>query len=285
MILFAVNAPLWSDGASKQRYLALPDNATIQIGEYGRFILPAGTVLMKTFSLAGSRVETRLLIQKGTDDKPQWAGFSYQWNAAQSDATLLTSGKTVTLANGQQWHFPSSTECQRCHRAEAGFTLGLETAQLNGDLTYPSTGRTANQMATLTHIGLFANPPMGVPSTLPRLAAIDDQTATVASRARAYLHANCSHCHRENATENSCPGDLRVQNTLADMHICNRVPPFGGFGFPGNLLTPGSIDQSLIYQFMNRRGFPQMPPLATFVVDKAAVAVVGAWITSLTSCD
>ena len=36
----------------------------------------------------------------------------------------------------------------QCHTTAAGFTLGLETLQLNGDFSYPN-GVTANQLETL----------------------------------------------------------------------------------------------------------------------------------------
>ena len=61
-----------------------------------------------------------------------------------TDATRVVGGKSVTVA-GQDWIFPSESQCLSCHTQAAGGTLGLETAQLNGDLLYPTTGKIANQ--------------------------------------------------------------------------------------------------------------------------------------------
>ena len=68
-----------------------------------------------------------------------WAGYTYEWNDAQTEATRVTGGKTVTVG-GQTWIFPSEAQCLQCHTAAAGRSLGLETAQLNGNFTYPRPG-------------------------------------------------------------------------------------------------------------------------------------------------
>ena len=110
-------------------------------------------------------IETRLFMRHPDG---VWAGYTYEWNAAQTEATRVTAGKDVSVA-GQVWHIPSETECMRCHTQAAGFSLGPETAQLNGDLAYPATpappftGKTANQLFTLDSIGLFS-PAISAPS-------------------------------------------------------------------------------------------------------------------------
>jgi uncharacterized repeat protein (TIGR03806 family) len=280
LIPFAINSELWSDGAVKERHLALPEEAQIAIDDDGDFSFPPGTVLKKEFSLAGRRIETRLLIRA---ENGAWSGFSYEWDENQSDAALLSGGKTVTLSSGQAWRFPSSFECTRCHNPGAGHVLGPELAQLNRSFHYAATGRSANQVTTWSQIGLFSNPPALPPDELPRLADPRDDDAPVSDRARAYLHANCSHCHRP--APGACPGDLRFATPFAEMQICQQRPPLGGFGFDGHLLTPGDTELSLIYNLMGRRGFAQMPPLATSIVDEAGLAVIGEWIDSLTRCD
>ena len=40
MVPFSVNAPFWSDGASKERYLAIPDGTTIGIAQRQRLRFP-----------------------------------------------------------------------------------------------------------------------------------------------------------------------------------------------------------------------------------------------------
>src|SRR5207249_1359813 len=138
IIPFAVNAELWSDGAAKQRWLALPNGTHISVGADGDFAFPIGTVLMKQFSLGGARVETRLFVRHADGE---WGGYSYEWNDAQTDATLLASGK-VKQVGAQSWTFPSRSDCLLCHTSAAGRALGPEVGQLNGSITYPATGRT-----------------------------------------------------------------------------------------------------------------------------------------------
>ena len=53
-------------------------------------------------------------------DDGDWGGYSYEWNDAQTDATLLPSSKTKDLGDGQSWYFPSRTDCLRCHTHGGG---------------------------------------------------------------------------------------------------------------------------------------------------------------------
>src|SRR5205807_5032218 len=80
LVPYEVNSPLWSDGADKERFMALPGKETIGFTEQGPWQLPERTVLVKTFALdtpAGKRrIETRFLtLQEG-----EWYGYSYAWN-------------------------------------------------------------------------------------------------------------------------------------------------------------------------------------------------------------
>jgi hypothetical protein len=98
-----------------------------------------------------------------------WAGYTYEWNEAETAATRVTGGKTRQVG-GQTWIYPSEGECMLCHTSAAGFSLGPEIAQLNGPLAYPDSGVTANQLATLEHIDLLSPALPGPPATLPALA-------------------------------------------------------------------------------------------------------------------
>src|SRR5690606_12682886 len=137
-----------------------------------------------------------------------------------TDATLVTGGKTVSV-DGQQWIIPSGNDCATCHTAAAGFALGPEVAQLNHAFTYPSTGRTANQLATLDHIALCTTP-LGDPTLRPALADPADAAAPLDERVRAYLHPNCAGCHRPGGPTGSSL-DLRFGTALADTHACAEI--------------------------------------------------------------
>jgi uncharacterized repeat protein (TIGR03806 family) len=280
LIPYTVAAPFWSDNAVKERWLAVPNQTTIQVQADGDFAFPPGSVLMKHFRLGATLAETRLFMRHpdGT-----WAGYSYEWNQQQTDATLVQGGKVATVA-GQSWIFPSGNDCLTCHTAVAGFALGLETAELNHNLTYSSTGRTTNQLATLDAIGMFAAP-LGSPAGHPQLANPADTAATPSARARAYLHTNCAHCHRTGGPTPSSM-DLRYSTLLQNTAACGAVPQSGDLGLGANarIIAPGNPSLSVLVERMNRRDANAMPPLASNVVDQAGVTLIRDWITSLTSC-
>ena len=137
LIPYSVNSPLWSDGAQKERWLAIPDGAKIAVDADGHLDLPIGSVLVKTFSLGGKRIETRLLARH-TDGG--WAGYTYEWDDAETDATLLPSSKSKTVG-AQSWYYPSRSDCFSCHSGVAKRTLGMELGQLNRTDVYPTTNR------------------------------------------------------------------------------------------------------------------------------------------------
>jgi glucose/arabinose dehydrogenase/mono/diheme cytochrome c family protein len=167
LIPYSVNAPFWSDGAFKERYLALPGaDSRIDFTRSRGWNFPDGTVVVKSFALdletgnpASRRyVETRFL----TKQDGEWFGYSYAWNDAQTDGELVNakgadSTFTVTDARGgrreQTWHYPSRAECMVCHSRAANFVLGLSTLQMNKEHTYGPV--TDNQLRTLEHLGLF----------------------------------------------------------------------------------------------------------------------------------
>ena len=105
LIPFQVNHPFWSDGADKERWLAIPDSETIEVTTDGDFILPIGSVVVKHFRVDGDLVETRLLMRH---DDGAWAGYAYLWNTAQTDADLLRASQTVILPSSELYAIPQS---------------------------------------------------------------------------------------------------------------------------------------------------------------------------------
>ncbi len=280
LIPYGVNAPLWSDDAEKHRWFAIPDGTAISIDDDdNNWIFPPGSVLIKEFRLGGKRVETRLLIRH---EDGGWAGYSYEWDDQERDATLLSGAKRKKIA-GQVWEYPSPAQCMFCHTEAAGYALGLETIQLNGLFGYSETGRIANQLATYEQIGLFATALPDRPENLPALVHFMDPSESLAERARAYLHANCSSCHRPAAFESA---DFRYGIALSEMGICGVEPLRNdmGIGASARLLSPGFPDQSILLVRMKTTGAGRMPMLGTRIVDPVGVSVVEGWISSLTGC-
>ena len=280
LLPYALQAPFWSDGSAKTRFIGLPNGDTITRGADGDWSFPPGTVLVKHFSLNNRLVETRHLMRHPDGS---WAGYSYEWNPQQTEATRVRGGKTVDIA-GQEWIFPSENDCMVCHTSAAGFSLGPESAQLNGDLVYPSTGRTANQLDTLDAILAFSTPLPAPAGNLPAMTSPDDPAASLDARARAYLHTNCAQCHRPGGPTPSSM-DLRHDTALADTDACNVVPLGGDLGIAGaRLIAPGDSARSLIPVRAARRDSHGMPPLGSLRVDTAGIDLLRDWIDGLSGC-
>lgn len=280
LIPYELQSALWSDGAAKRRWMALPDGMTIDLAPDGDFLFPPGTVLVKEFSIDDEPIETRLLMR---DDDGVWGGYSYEWIG--DDAYLLPAAKQKVLPNGQTWHFPARGECVRCHTGVANFALGPELGQLNGDKVYLETDRISNQLATMEHIGLLTNGLPDPPERLQSLAGIDDTHQAVSRRARSYLHSNCSGCHRGSGPTQSNM-DLRFSSSRTGMNVCNMDPSFGDLGITGaKLLTPGDPTLSILANRPARTNpLERMPPLATFIVHTDAIDVLSSWVASPDVC-
>jgi len=281
VIPYDINAILWSDGAGKRRWLALPDNTQISVQGDGDWDFPIGSVLIKEFSWNGNPFETRLLVRH---DDGGWAGYTYEWNASLTDADLVAAGGLDKQIDGQlDWTYPSQAQCLQCHSTAAGRVLGPETAQLNRPLLYPS-GITSNQLETLDHIGMFANSLGGTPDQLPALSSVDDPSRSAGDRARSYLHANCANCHRPGGPGQG-PMDFRFQTSLEDIGACDVSPENGDLGVAGAMiLKPGDHSTSVMSLRMNTTGGDRMPPLGTQIVDPDGTGTIDQWISSLTSC-
>jgi uncharacterized repeat protein (TIGR03806 family) len=280
VVPYRVNSPLWSDGADKLRYFALPGDAVITVNDEGRFVLPSGAVAIKTFVLGGRRIETRFLVGRGDF----WQGYTYRWNAEQTDADLVDGGgftEAIDTPTGDlTWSYPSRGQCDACHTPASGQTLGLTVAQLNGAFPYPRGA--ANQLTALSEAGyLDLDVPAGA---LPAYPDPADADAPVGERARAYLEANCAMCHRPGGHANARI-DLRAATAIAETGLCDTEPDQGDLGIPGaRLVAPGAPARSVLLERVARRGEDQMPPLATTRVDPTAAALLESWIEAGAGC-
>ncbi|MBX3727865.1 MAG: PQQ-dependent sugar dehydrogenase [Candidatus Sumerlaeia bacterium] len=284
---------LWSDGTIKERYLAIPGLATINWTPQDAWGFPNGTILIKNFSLplddrlpldTLQRIETRLLYRRsGT-----WHGFSYEWNEEETDALLLPDSKSRPFtridAEGNPynyaWYYPSRTDCNACHTAAAGHVLGLATPSLNHDFQYPTSGVTANQLASFGYVGLFSSSYPGNPSELPAMPDFRDTSAGLAERARAYLASNCSMCHRPGAP---APTDLDFRWEADDLHAIDVLPTRGDLGIEDpRIVFPGVPQFSVLLSRMESTDpATRMPPLASSKIDDEGVALIRAWIDEM----
>jgi uncharacterized repeat protein (TIGR03806 family) len=280
VIPFDVNMGLWSDGSQKHRFLALPPGGYLEYEPDDAFDAPEGTVLIKSFFTpdGARRLETRLIVRRVAG----WEGFTYKWNDAGTDAELLEQAleETIDTPEGPlTWHYPSRAQCDACHTPASGGALGLRARQLNRRFDY---GReTWNQLEALEAAGLIVLPDAA--HRLPSWPRLEDEGQPVEDRARAWIDANCSHCHRPGTSN---PMDLRGTTPLAATDTCEVSPRFGDLGVRGaRVLVPGDPDRSVLFLRASRRGSGQMPPLATERLDDAAVDIVRRWIEGLHGCE
>jgi hypothetical protein len=180
----------------------------------------------------------------------------------------------------QNWTYSSPADCLTCHTPVAGYVLGVNTRQLNGSFTYPATGITDNQIRTLNRLGLFS-PAINEANIagLAKLSALTDDSASLEQRARSYLDANCSQCHRPGGIGNF---DARYDTPLASQHLVN-FPASVTLGFDNvRMIAPGDLRRSIIYDRIDTNAPTiKMPPLARNRIDTAAVQLMADWINSL----
>jgi uncharacterized repeat protein (TIGR03806 family) len=300
LIPYNPNVPLWSDGAVKSCYLAVPNNGgiitpdeQIRLHPTNSWTFPAGTVFVKNFDLIVDetnpavprrRLETQILVR---DTNGTVYGVTYKWRADNRDADLLANGLSedilITNTTGvrtQTWTYLSPSDCLTCHTPAAGYVLGVNTRQLNGNFTYPVTGITDNQIRTLNRLGLFS-PAINEASiaSYPKLSALTDSRASLEERARSYLDANCAQCHRPGGAGNF---DARYDTPLANQHIVN-FPAGVSLGYDNaRIVMPKDILRSVLQDRMNTSTPTiKMPPLGRNLIDADAVKVIRDWINSL----
>lgn len=292
VIELSVVTPLWSDGASKRRWIALPEHEQIGFSAQGPWTFPTGTILIKHFELPTSvtavkRLETRLLIHYPSG----WFGFVYQWTSA-TDAELLPATTTATdtvavydsstgTTTNQTWRYLSRNACLSCHQAASGSVLGVRTHQLNSDFAYPT--MKDNQLRAWNHIGMFTSD-IGATAQYAAYAPVADETASLESRARAYLATNCAHCHQPAGSMGNLGMDFRFTTALADTALIGVAIQDTGSSYASSnpyRITAGSKGSSMVYARMSNTGSGHMPPLGVSIIDSKAVSLVGRWIDGL----
>lgn len=178
--------------------------------------------------------------------------------------------------------YPDRADCVTCHNASTGGTLGTRTRFLNKNITYPKTGRSANQLVTLSHLGILdevitdADTPL-----LLTYKAMDDATASLDEKARSYLDLNCAYCHQAGSGIRA-DFDLRMSLNLASTGLLD-AGIFNSLGVPNEqILASGTPERSHLFLRANSLvDGVAMPPVAKNKVDAAGVALLEAWIRQL----
>ncbi len=294
VIPYSVNVQLWSDGAFKQRWLAVPGDEKIEYASNRGWTFPNGSVLVKSFALEREAarpetrrwIETRLMVRQ----QNEWVGYSYRWNDDQTDAVLLDAPgadvefaiKDQTVDGGvrkQTWRYPSRAECMVCHSRAVNYVLGLTENQMNRDHDYGEVQR--NQLQMLSDLAFFKAPLPKPVEELSRLTDPFDATVALETRAMSYLHANCANCHVE-AGGGNAQFSAEIDAKPDQVRLYDVRPVHTSFDIAdARLIAPGDPERSLLLQRMQRRGHGQMPPMATNEIDRPAIELIRQWIQQL----
>jgi uncharacterized repeat protein (TIGR03806 family) len=287
VVPYDLNSPLFSDYASKFRFVWMPPGQSAVYRPDDTFDLPVGSILSKTFAYptADGRsrrlIETRLLVHA----EAGWTPLPYVWNAEQTEAYLDVAPTGTRVQYGERtidYVIPNTNQCKECHdQAKITLPIGPKARNLNKDFDY-ETGR-ENQLAHWARIGYLKGAP--APDQVPKLAKWDDpNSGTLHARALAYLEANCAHCHNPNGAANTSGLYLNAaQEDQLRLGVC-KVPVSAGLG-SGNLrfdLVGGNPEESILYYRMNST-VPKimMPELGRTVIHREALELIGQWIRAM----
>jgi len=313
VIPFSPNSRQWQDGAAAEHLIALPGVSSVTLFDTPRSIpgqvywhnfamqFPKDAVLVKTISVdvptgEKRRIETQILHWDGED----WRGYSYAWNADQTDADLVPAdGAETTLQvryrpspGGKRelvWTFHSRTQCLSCHNAWSEYALAFNPAQLNAANKLGD-----NQLVRFSQEGIISRlgegdkrlPPFDDLSSA-RQPAISTRLPTPGRDAlekwvRSYLHVNCAHCHRFGGGGGQVVLELDHAKPLKETGILDVPPRQGDFGLPNaRLIAPGDPLRSVLLYRMAKFGRGRMPHLGSEMPDGTALVRVASWINAL----
>lgn len=284
--MFKPGFELWSDGASKVRWIQLPPGTTVDVSDPDEWTFPVGTKVWKEFRVNGKPIETRLLWKRGGG----WLRTTYVWSADGVSAADEVTGGVPDVPGTGGYSVPATTLCFGCHGGRLDELLGFEAVLLAAPeaqgLTY-----TALQQQNL------------LSSTNGRhtitAAALAIPGSTVERNALGMLHANCGvACHNPIGQGGRFDSKLQIGDdgtlgpvletptvtTMVNQRSTYR-PEDAPSGTIFHRLRPLDVGNSVAIERMNKRGLNQMPPFATNKVDDAGVAALSAWVGAMTEAN
>ena len=317
VVPYDLNTPLFTDYALKLRAVWMPPGESARYTTEGALDFPVGTIISKTFhyeksqrseagSLAVTRadrestlnsngvlelddyvlIETRLLVRY----EDGWTALPYVWNREQTDATLEIAGEALQVGLVGEadvlniaYIVPDMNQCSGCHvtdhTAKELQPIGPRPWQLNRE--YAWWDNEASQLENWSAQGLLqgfaGHAPEGVRWSRPG-------DATLEQRARAYLDANCAHCHNPAGAADTSALHLNIDAPVDRLYgICKTPVAVGrGSGDRPFDIYPGRPEESiLLYRMQHTDPAIAMPELGRSAIHVEGVAVVSDWIASL----
>jgi uncharacterized repeat protein (TIGR03806 family) len=291
VVPYEVNTALFSNYAEKLRFIKLPEGTFAKYNDTVSLNLPVGTILIKNFyypldfrnvSKGRNILETRLLVHQPDG----WQAYPYIWNKEQTEAHYDPAGETRTVSfinkSGKKittpYVIPNKNQCKGCHTQNNQFTpIGTTARQLNKEVNFA--GR-QNQLEYWISLGMLGDMPSL--QDMPKLAVWDDdKTGSLDSRARAYLDANCGHCHSKSGPANTSGLFLDIFET-DPTHLGVHKPPVAAGRGAGNLqfdIVPGEPQHSILLYRMNTTDPAiAMPEIGREQIHAEGVKLIEEWI-------
>lgn len=293
---YEVNAPLFSDYAEKARFIYLPTGTHMQYRDKQPFEFPEGAVIIKNFYYyhaaahpeQGKRIiETRLLVKTAN----AWKALDYVWNAEQTEASLEVAGGQCPInwedKQGKKqslaYQIPNLNQCKSCHSNDGAFTpIGITARQLN---RVPQNEDIAeNQLILWQKKGWLQLPADFNLTSAPQLQDYRTSIGTVQDKARAYLDANCAHCHNPHGPASTSGLFLEAdQQDLEHLGVL-KSPVAAGRGSGKYLydIVPGKPNESiLVYRMESDDPGIRMPEIGRQLEHKEGIELIKAWIKGM----
>lgn len=267
---YRIAMPRWADGATAERFIALPDHRALQPFKNRAWNLPEGSVAGLTYSLDGRPIETQLI----TFQSRAWRFYTYAWEPDGSDALLVPAeGRVAPTGSEHRWRWPSRAECRMCHTAQSGFLLGFTPWQVTED---------SRDDAEALSDALRRRGEHDIHDFPTWTGEIPEETAHIERLARAYLHSNCAHCHREGALGGRADFQLLAQIPSEEWAAIDARPRLDITPHPDNrLIAPGAPHRSAILHRMRAIEGGRMPLLGSTTPDRRGLKLLETWIQQL----
>jgi hypothetical protein len=207
-----------------------------------------------------------------------------------SAAIPVTWIDSTGATRSENFQPPNLVECGGCHgpnpdgSSDPMNVLGVRTGEMNRTHDYGG-GVVENQIDHLAALRLFATTPP--PTSMLERFSDPFGSDPVEPRARAYLQANCAHCHRPGTARDSSGLVLRIENTdPVTLGVCRRPTAADGTCGLTYDIVPGHPEQSvMICRMQLTSSRSMMPPLGRTVAHTEGIDVVSQWIAGMTgSC-
>jgi len=316
VVPYELNSPLFSDYALKLRTVWKPRDTFAVYNDDGELDFPVGTVISKTFHYEKLKerdgllfvhqkegeatlqndgsldlhtyvlIETRLLVKYADG----WRAFPYVWNSSQDEASLEIAGdqRDIVLVQGDTneritYVVPDANQCAGCHvtdhTAKELRPIGPKGWQLNRDFSW--WGNSDSQLVNWAAIGMLG----GYDGTAPEgVRWSEPGDASLEGRARAYLDANCAHCHNPKGAADTSALHLNIDAPLDRLYGICKTPVAVGRGSgnrPYDIYPGRPQDSILVFRMQHSDPAIAMPELGRSAVHAEGVKVISNWIAAM----